>query len=148
MQITFRLPSKAVSYGYVEVTGDHREFGLDDDDVTAKNLGISYATFIAAYWGSEIAATENIAKGRHDLIKSELGGKVVSETANPERTQVSDIEEAINAGAAVDMKPWEQKAEAQSKPWEKVEQGVAAVASDMLAAKPLKATPKVASIEF
>jgi len=51
MKITFRLPSKAVQYGYVEVTGDDEEFGLKGQGGAA--IGDAYQIWVTNFQRGE-----------------------------------------------------------------------------------------------
>lgn len=162
MQITFRLPSKVAQYGYVEVTGSPEELGFPDDTLTPAALGDAYAKYLARYFEGEQVGVKDYADKQkagpesradaHELIKQELGGKVVEEmatklisgstegdpitpTANPDRTQVS--------------KPWEQKPEAQPKPWETEAKSQDFTPRDIMTmTEQPKVAPKVAEIDW
>lgn len=123
-EIIFRLPSKIVQYGYVEVKGTPQEFGISGGLEDPNTIGWIYATYMAEYLAGEKkgmdtvlgpqepaqAPTEGVAKVKpseiaaeqekaaEELLKKELGATVVS------------TEEA----------PWKQDApEPKAKPWEK-----------------------------
>ncbi len=106
MQITYRIPSKKVPYGYLEFTAEADE-QLPDPEVLANG----YAQYILAYQKAEVQAFESGPKPKVqtvaeitedeavELIKRELGGVELS----PEEA----------------AKPWNQEPEAEEeKPWE------------------------------
>lgn len=106
-KVTYRIPSKKVQYGYVEITGDPGDFGIEDT-ADAHAIAKNYVDYMVAFARSEAGtvtaakpeapASEDVA----DLLREELGARVVETT---EKTS---------------KKPWENKpAEATSnKPWE------------------------------
>ena len=62
-EIVFRLPSKQVQYGYVEVKTTTEELGLGGD-VDPYAVGIAYANSVARFWEGETEGTRLITGGR------------------------------------------------------------------------------------
>lgn len=113
-KIIFRLPSRAIQYGYVEVEALPEELGFEDVS-DANVLGAIYATYVGAFLEGEKGGLDLFMRGR-------------SESAPGSRTEARTDEEAVailqkELGATVvseEAPPWERKAEAkQPKPWEK-----------------------------
>ena len=133
MKITYRLPSKAVQYGYVEIE-DEFEGG-----VVGYDLGAKYARLVSDFWDGEKAGVEGVKVKASDvstindtnsdeskadeLIKSELGATVV-ETVDNETGEVT--------------KPWEQAPakEVPAKPWENKKTEAAQPSAKEVPAKP------------
>lgn len=58
MKITYRIPSKKVPYGYIEIEHDQGFAVMPDPSVLAEE----YANYIQAYQAAEIAAFESAPK--------------------------------------------------------------------------------------
>lgn len=56
--IVFRLPSKQIQYGYVEVSGTPEEFGLSDLSDPGY-IGAAYAAYVGAYLEGELAGVKS-----------------------------------------------------------------------------------------
>lgn len=110
-KVTFRIPSKKVQYGYVEITGDPGDFGITET-ADAHGIAQTYIDYMTAFTRSEIGAVTAASKQEappkdpetsdevEQLLHDELGAQKIGEKKNP--------------------KPWEAKAEepAAKKPWE------------------------------
>lgn len=127
-EIIFRLPSKQVQYGYVEVKGDPEDFGITSL-ASAQEIGQTYALYVKAYLEGELEGAK-LAAGKAQkaavaaelsftdagaqptqespagedaataLLKSELGATVVSTTEAPYNQEPP----------AAKAKPWEKTA--------------------------------------
>lgn len=151
-KIIFRLPSKAIQYGYVEVEASPEELGFEDVS-DANVLGAIYATYVGAFLEGEKGGLDLFMRGR-------------SESAPEGRTGARTDEEAVailqkELGATVvseEAPPWERKAEAkQPKPWEKKAEGapsqiggksIAPMPSGSLGDPHGGATPKIEDINW
>ena len=128
-EVTFRIPSKAVNYGYIE-------FPLTvEDGATAEALASVYVNFVYAFQKEELAALKRIAEGpaqagptnpttdtheaATEAIKAGLGATEV-ESTEPEG-------DALYNEAA---KPWDKAVDAKPKPWETEKAALAAQAAD------------------
>jgi len=94
MQVTIRIPSKKVPYGFIELIGDHTEFPVDANN--PEELAEAYAWYIKTYQDAEVKAFETGAKApakdksdedindvaldrAADTIKDSLGATEISE---------------------------------------------------------------------
>lgn len=144
-KIIFRLPSKAIQYGYVEVEASPEELGFED--VSDPNvLGAIYATYVGAFLEGEKGGLDLFMRGRPE---SAPGSRTEARTDEElmEQENPATPEEAVailqkELGVTVESEeapPWERKAEAkQPKPWEKKTES----------APPKGAAPKVADINW
>ena len=117
-EVIFRLPSKGITYGYVEVRATPEELGDAGLLASPEALGALYAQFTYAFLKGEQAAVQAALSGTADkyqaeaeadaeeLIKSQLGGVAVSEDAAP-------WEKPTPTAMA---KPWEKKPGASTAP--------------------------------
>lgn len=121
-KIIWRLPSKAITYGYAEVEATPEELGFEHGVVDAKAIGLLYATYVGAFLGGEKEGLDLFMRGQQEKPAE-------SHTETPEGNPEADTKELIQRelGATVESEeenvpPWQKKAEAkQSKPWEKKE---------------------------
>ena len=84
MKVTYRIPSKKVPYGYIEIEDDQSYAVMPDAEVLAQD----YAAYILKYQGAEVAAFEQPPKAAPkakpdpvdaaaDLMKEALGATEV-----------------------------------------------------------------------
>lgn len=59
--IIFRLPSKQIQYGYVEVSGTPEEFGIHSV-AEATAIGLMYAHYVGAYLEGEVEGVRQYAE--------------------------------------------------------------------------------------
>ena len=119
-EIIFRLPSKVIKYGYVEVKGTPGEFGIPDL-ASANAIGLVYVAYVGAFLTGEKEgmdlflqkADEKPAEGQpgtteaassetaDELIRRELGAVEISEETHPEQTpqEIADAEAVIGSNA-------------------------------------------------
>lgn len=145
MKTVFRLPSKAIQYGYVEV-----ELDLPDD-ADARYIGNVYVNYVHSFLegeqkglnallapsGSELtpkaeappgdseAAAQRLAEGKKPRTVDE-GNEMATQLIKQE-LGATEVEESETP-----QKPWEKKVDTKPKPWE----------------NGAKATPKVADIDW
>ena len=130
-EVIFRLPSKAVQYGYAEVSGTAEELAAMDFD----RLGRDYLHSVAAFWTGELNARQDgPSKASSAPIRDETyeanikahphipipGPGVSDELADAVEHELSheDAQKLISEG--LDEKaPWEETVTADPKPWEK-----------------------------
>lgn len=142
-KLIWRLPSKAVTYGYVEVHAAPEELGLELTEPEA--MGMVYATYVGAFLKGEKDGLDLFMRGAEEEPAeshtepppgdSEAAAKRLEEGKKPrtvdEATEMATQVIQKELGATVvgeEPPPWSKpQAEAESKPWEK------------------KATPKVAA---
>lgn len=110
MQVTYRIPSKKVPYGYIELTGDHTEFPVDPSSPT--ELAEAYAWYIKTYQAAEVAAFEAAPKAapKQEDKSIEDAIKILDEGLGG----VEEVDE--NAPA----KPWDKTSDTateEKKPW-------------------------------
>lgn len=130
-EITYRIPSKAVQYGYVEVTRNWS----DDEPTDPEMLAAAYINYVYAFQKEEQAAISRLKDAPQkpsaapqgaeqsevdraigetlkaaQVLADGLGGvtKVGEEDVHPEE---SDPEETGKA-------PWDAKVKAKAKPWQ------------------------------
>lgn len=86
-KVTFRLPSEAVKYGYVEYTFDHDETGADE---AGHALGVQYKRFVDNFQRGEARRPglalqpEPTHEEAQALIVAELGASVYDEPVEEE----------------------------------------------------------------
>lgn len=113
MKVTFRLPSKAIQYGYAEA-----EVELPDG-THPEDIGQRYAKFTYQFLKGEQAGMEAALDGHKDPVDR----AVETITESIPATVVSEvdevIEETVEKAAEIEAKkPWEQKVAPKAKPWE------------------------------
>lgn len=109
-KVTYRIPSKKVQYGYVEITGDPGDFGIEDT-ADAHAIAQAYVDYMIAFARSEAGSVEAASKQEappkdpvtpdevEQLLHDELGAQKI--------------------GTKQSKKPWEKDATAATeKPWE------------------------------
>lgn len=100
-KVTYRIPSKKVVYGYIEITGDPGDFGITDT-ADAHGIAQAYTQYVAAFQRSEMGTVAAVSPQApeptvDELLRDELGAREISSTTN---------------------KPWENKpAAGNDKPW-------------------------------
>lgn len=120
-EIIYRIPSRTVQYGYVEIKRQWPE----DQETTPELLAAAYVNYVYAFQKEEGAATERIAEGlsapvsapqgaleekAQELLHEGLGGV----TELPEYPHPEDGPDIPPASA-----PWDKPAAAPAKkPWE------------------------------
>lgn len=109
MKITYRIPSRKVPYGFVEVEWEKADAVMPDPVVMAED----YAQFIKDYQAAEVQAFENPTGTQ--LARAD---KSVDEATKMLNDGLGGVEE-IDENAPV--KPWDKSADestTESKPWE------------------------------
>lgn len=104
MQITYRIPSKKVPYGYVEIVDSNAAMPQPDE------LAQWYANYIKMYQAAEVAAFERPAPVKAEDRSVEEATKMLDEGLG-----VTEIDESEP------VKPWDKSADestTESKPWE------------------------------
>lgn len=125
-KIIFRLPSKAIQYGYVEVEASPEELGFEDVSDPSV-LGAIYATYVGAFLEGEKGGLDLFMRGRPESApESRTRARTDEELMEQENAATPEEAVAIlqkELGVTVvseEAPPWERKAEAkQPKPWEK-----------------------------
>lgn len=112
MKVTFRLPSKAIQYGYAEV-----EF--EGIDMSPRQVGEEYAGWVYDFLKGEQDGVEMAMR----LAKDPVDQAVETVTESIPATVVTEvdevIEETVRKAAEIEAKkPWEQKVAPKAKPWE------------------------------
>jgi hypothetical protein len=112
MQVTYRIPSKKVPYGYIELTGDHTEFPVDP--TSPDELAEAYAWYIKTYQAAEVAAFEAAPKKPAVKVEDSSTDEAVK-MLNDGLGGVEEIDENEP------VKPWDKAPEAtateEKKPW-------------------------------
>ena len=123
-EIIFRLPSKAITYGYVEIKATPEELGDPGLLASPDALGQVYAQFVYAFLKGEQKAVQAALSGTADkyeaeaeadaeeLIKSQLGATEVEHSVGDTVT-VAGTEFTKHSDA-----PWDKKVQPKAKPWE------------------------------
>ena len=151
--IVFRLPSKQITYGYVEVSGTPEEFGIHSV-ADADAIGITYAHYVNRYLEGEVEGVRQATaindsaqtaiptpkkapgkpvKGVSGVRQVRTVAEVMSdEDVDTEAEARAIIEKELGATVVEESEvPWTKPAEASKpKPWEN------------------GATPKVAKIDW
>ena len=89
-EVVFRLPSKAVTYGYAEVKGTPEEFGLASL-AEAEGLGMVYANYVHAFLTGEKEASRILSEGIVAELAESRSGPVKQDLGAPE---INGLEEA------------------------------------------------------
>jgi hypothetical protein len=126
-EVVFRLPSKGITYGYVEVRATPEELGDPGLLASPEALGALYAQFTYAFLKGEQAAVQAALSATADkyeaeaeadaekLIVEKLGGATMANHAVGDTVTVAGMEFTKHSDA-----PWNKPApQAQAKPWEK-----------------------------
>lgn len=107
MKVTFRLPSKAIQYGYAEA-----EVELPDG-THPEDIGRRYAKFTYQFLKGEQAGMMAALDGHKDPVDQAV------ETITESIPATVVIEETVEKAAEIEAKkPWEQKVAPKAKPWE------------------------------
>lgn len=114
MDITYRIPSKKVPYGYIEFRWERT-----DSDASLPNpveLAEEYADYIRKYQSAEVAAFEGAPKSAPKQVD-----KSVDEAAK----MLSDGLGATEIDESEPVKPWDKSSDetestTESKPWDTV----------------------------
>lgn len=122
MKVTFRLPSKAVQYGYTEVETELADAG---------NIGEMYAEMIRDFWeGEKAIKTKPLAQADAEkLFDEQLGATVVGVEVHTHKFVYADDNNGHSGSlcecgeeespAEYSTKPWDNKPKATAvKPWE------------------------------
>jgi len=120
MQVTVRIPSKKVPYGYIELNGEPADFGLSGDGyghADPTELAEFYAQFIKAYQAAEVAAFE--------AAPSKPKAKPVDSSVDEAAKMLSDGLGATEIDESEPVKPWDKSSDetestTESKPWDTV----------------------------
>lgn len=155
-KLIWRLPSKAITYGYVEVHADPEELGFEHGVIDAEVIGTVYATYVGAFLKGEKEGLDLFLRGAgtkpaesHTEASPGDPEEAAQRLADGKRPRTVDEANEMatqliqkELGATVvseEAPPWERKAEAkQPKPWEKKTES----------APPKGAAPKVADINW
>lgn len=114
-EVTFRIPSKAVQYGYVE------RLVLLPDDASPELVASTYVNYVYAFQKEEQAAIKRLQEGVSAPQGADPGQQVLD--------AVKALDEGLGGVTEVDgqdpegpgqeaSKPWDKPAEAKQKPWE------------------------------
>lgn len=111
-KLTFRLPSKAVQYGYAEIEIEHA------GEATGHEVGVMYADLVKSFWEGEkgLKTPPLDQKAAEEMFEKELGATKVSE----EKTEESPTDQSGKPSVESDP-PWSKSRGASSpgkKPWE------------------------------
>lgn len=125
-KVTFRLPSKAVQYGYIEID-------MDVDSPDPEMLGSMYMNWVLAFKQGEenakkAAAPPDPQLADTSLAERNLKAQPMTEPAEMTEAQVKAILEG-GLGPTTTL-PWEEEVQAAPKPWQK--KAVANVATEDL----------------
>lgn len=127
-EIIYRIPSRTIQYGYVEI-----KFHADEFPDAAMDAA-HYVNYVYAFQKEEQASVDRLAKGpsapqgaseeaveekARELLDEGLGGV----TELPEEDARDDVARAESA-------PWAQKVEPKAKPWEKKSTPTTSVGDD------------------
>lgn len=109
-EITFRIPSKAVTYGYVEIPVTLT------DDPAPEALASMYVNYVYAFQREEQAALKRIAEGPS---REQINQVMSDEDIDTEAEAVAIIKDGLGATEVDEAaKPWDQAVDAKLKPWE------------------------------
>lgn len=118
-EVTFRIPSKAVQYGYVE------RLVLLPDDASPELVASTYVNYVYAFQKEEQAAIKRLQGGVSAPQGADPGQQVLDAVKALDEglggvTEVgSVIEETVKKAKAIEAKaPWSNKVDAKPKPWE------------------------------
>lgn len=115
MDITYRIPSKKVPYGFIEFKWERTDNDASLPDPV--ELAVEYADYIKAYQAAEVAAFEK----RATLQAHDKPDKSVEEAAK----MLSDGLGATEIDESEPVKPWDKSSDetestTESKPWDTV----------------------------
>ena len=112
-EIIYRIPSRTVQYGYVEIKRQWPE----DQETTPELLAAAYVSYVYAFQKEEEAATKRIAEGLSAPVSAPQGAPEVKaqELLNEGLGGVTEVPEAE---AVTESAPWTKKVDAKPKPWE------------------------------
>ena len=112
-EVIFRIPSKVVQYGYVEVRFPETD---PDTSVSAERMAKAYLAYVQAFQSTELAELE--AEKSSDVKASPAKAKPADET---EAMLASELG-ATKVGVS-NPEPWEKETPpASDKPWERAKQ--------------------------
>lgn len=120
-EVTFRIPSKAVVYGYVEFPMTF------DDSASAEVLASVYVNFVYAFQKEEQAALLAIAEGPSPAPKQAAPTPSTPDVHEAATEAIKDglgateVESTEPEGDALyneAAKPWDKAVDAKPKPWE------------------------------
>lgn len=124
-EIIFRLPSKKIQYGYVEVHATPDELGLNLSD--AVDLGVVYSNYAASFMEGEVMGVD-AARAARGLPPKPEGqkppGKPVDGVSGvsqvPSDEQAAEVVKEVLGATEVegDAPPWERSVAPKTKPWE------------------------------
>lgn len=162
--IVFRLPSKQITYGYVEVSGTPEEFGIHSV-ADADAIGITYAHYVNRYLEGEVEGVRQVT-GAAELAPKKAPGKPVEgvsgvrqvrtvaevmsdEDVDTEAEARAIIEKELGATVIDSTGELSDNGRSDDAPWSPAK---AEAAGQAAVAKPKpwenSATPKVAKIEW
>ena len=106
-KVTFRLPSKKVNYGYVEITGEAQELGIGNP-ADAHAVAQAYVNYMVDFVRSEIGTVEAASK--------QAPAPKDPETPEEVETLLHDELGARKIATKKNTKPWEQKPQVTATP--------------------------------
>ena len=133
-EITYRIPSRTVQYGFVEV----RRSWSDDEPTDPEMLAAAYVSYVYAFQKEEEATVQRLKDAPSGALKAPLAAsefkpdrpvdpvdkaaQIVAEGLGG-ATEVDSTEEISDDGQNSDempggIAPWEQDLARKSKPWE------------------------------
>lgn len=130
-KLIWRLPSKAITYGYVEVHADPEELGFEHGVTDAEAIGTVYATYVGAFLKGEKEGLDLFMRGAEEKpAESRTEPRTDEQLMKDEAPSTPEGAVAIvqkELGATVvgeEPAPWSKpQAEAEPKPWEKKKAG-------------------------
>lgn len=130
-KLIWRLPSKAITYGYVEVHADPEELGFEHGVTDAEAIGTVYATYVGAFLKGEKGGLDLFMRGAEEKpAESRTEPRADEQLMKDEAPSTPEEAVAIvqkELGATVvgeEPAPWSKpQAEAEPKPWEKKKAG-------------------------
>jgi len=116
-EIIFRLPSKAVQYGYIEVKLTSEDLGAAGVALDPQHLGAMYMSWVLAFKEGEERQKKAAAPPDPQLVDTSLAEHNLKRQPMTEPTQ-EEAQAMISQG--LDEKaPWDETVTADPKPWEK-----------------------------
>ena len=108
-EVIFRLPSKAITYGYVEIKATPEELGDPGLLASPDALGQVYAQFVYAFLKGEQKAVQAALSGTADKYEAEA--EADAEELIKSQLGATEVEPKSDA-------PWDKKVQPKAKPWE------------------------------
>lgn len=92
-KLIWRLPSKAITYGYVEVHANPEELGFEHGVTDAEVIGTVYATYVGAFLKGEKEGLDLFMRGRSESVPESL--TVGQEVLQGFMGRTEHVEEAV-----------------------------------------------------